>query len=65
MVKLLIETGSVDVDQKDASGSTPLARACQGGHAAVVNLLINTGYVGLNYKDGSGRDVAIPFCWLG
>ena len=40
VVKLLLETGKVDVDSKDKGyGQTPLSWAAQNGHEAVVKLL--------------------------
>jgi Ankyrin repeats (3 copies) len=38
-VKLLLETGKVDVDLKDKYGWTPLSWAAREGHNAVVKLL--------------------------
>ncbi|KAF4627618.1 hypothetical protein G7Y89_g10540 [Cudoniella acicularis] len=42
VVKLLLETGHVDVESKDKNGQTPLSWAPQGGHEAVVKLLLET-----------------------
>jgi ankyrin repeat protein len=39
VVKLLLETGKVDVNSKDMNGQTPLSWAAEGGHEAVVKLL--------------------------
>jgi ankyrin repeat protein len=39
VVKLLVETGKVDVDSKDGHGRTPLSRAAGNGDEAVVKLL--------------------------
>lgn len=39
MVKLLLETGKVEVDTKDDYGWTPLFEATVEGHEAVVALL--------------------------
>jgi ankyrin repeat protein len=40
VVKLLLATGKVDVDTKDSVyGRTPLSRAAENGHEAVVKLL--------------------------
>ena len=39
VVKLLVETGKVDVDSKDSDGRTPLSWAAREGHEAVVKLL--------------------------
>jgi len=38
-VKLLLDTGKVEVDSKDIYGQTPLSWAAQYGHEAVVKLL--------------------------
>jgi ankyrin repeat protein len=51
VVKLLVETGKVDVDSKDTAGQTPLLRAVGQGHAAVVKLLVETGKVNVDSKD--------------
>jgi ankyrin repeat protein len=39
VVKLLLETGMVDVDSRDVNDRTPLWWAAEGGHEAVVKLL--------------------------
>jgi ankyrin repeat protein len=40
-VKLLLDTGKVDVNTKDEDGSTPLSWAAGQGHEAVVRLLLD------------------------
>jgi hypothetical protein len=55
VLKLLIETGKVNVDFKDGYLKTPLFWACQNGHDAVVKLLLETGKVDINMKDGTRR----------
>jgi ankyrin repeat protein len=40
VVRLLLETGKVDVDSKDSDGQTPLSLATENGHEAVVQLLL-------------------------
>lgn len=40
MVKLLLGTGRVDVNSKDAGGRTPFTWATMGGRGAVVWLLL-------------------------
>jgi ankyrin repeat protein len=39
VVKLLLETGKVDIDSKDCYGQTPLWIAAENGHKAIVKLL--------------------------
>jgi hypothetical protein len=56
VVKLLLETGKVDLDSKDGSGLMPLWWAAANGHEAVVKLLLETGKVDPDSKDG--------FMWL-
>jgi ankyrin repeat protein len=51
VVKLLLETGQVEVDSKDRYGQTPLWWAVQAGHEAVVKLLLETGQVEVDSKD--------------
>jgi ankyrin repeat domain-containing protein 50 len=52
VVKLLLETGKVDVDSKDFEyGRTPLWWAAGGGHEAVVKLLLETGKGDVDAKD--------------
>jgi ankyrin repeat protein len=51
VVKLLLETGTVDVGSKDENGQTPLSLASQNGHETVVKLLLETGTVDMNFKD--------------
>ena len=51
VVKLLLETGKVDVDSKDQYGRTPLSWAAENGHEAVVKLLLETGKVDADSKD--------------
>jgi hypothetical protein len=41
----MLETGKVDPDSKDGFGRTPLWRAAESGHEAVVKLLLETGKV--------------------
>ncbi|EXK78230.1 hypothetical protein FOQG_17083 [Fusarium oxysporum f. sp. raphani 54005] len=42
IVKLLLTTGAVDVNSKDAHGQTPLSLAAASGHEATVKLLLAT-----------------------
>ncbi|KAM0710562.1 hypothetical protein Q7P35_002233 [Cladosporium inversicolor] len=54
-VKLLLDTGKVDVDSKDNNGRNPLSLAAENGHEAVVKLLLDTGKVDIDSKDNDGR----------
>jgi ankyrin repeat protein len=45
VVKLLLDTGKVDVDSRDFQDKTPLSWAAENGHEAVVKLLLDTGMV--------------------
>jgi hypothetical protein len=63
VVKLLLETGKVDVDSKgNLSRRTPLSWAAENGHEAVVKLLLETGRVDVNSKEDNygGRT---PLSW--
>jgi ankyrin repeat protein len=61
VVRLLLDTGKVDVDAKDTKYSrTPLSWAVLYGHEAMVRLLLNTGKVDIDAKDTSGRT---PLSW--
>jgi ankyrin repeat protein len=55
IIKLLAETGNVDVDLKDSEGQTPLCWAAENGHEAVVKLLVETGNVDVDSKDTWGQ----------
>jgi ankyrin repeat protein len=55
VVKLLLETGKVDVDTKDGYGQTPLSHAARNGHESVVKLLLETGKVDIDAEDYIGR----------
>jgi len=50
VVKLLLETGKVDVDSQGKDGRTPLSWAAAGGHEVVVKLLLETGKVDVDSK---------------
>lgn len=59
-MKLLLDTGEVDVDSKDSLGWTPLFYAAEHGNEAVVKLLLETGKVDVDLKDSFGRT---PLSW--
>jgi ankyrin repeat protein len=56
VIKLLLETGKVDVDSKDKGGR---AWAARNGHEAAVKLLLEKG-VDVESKDQRGRT---PLLW--
>ncbi|OBS17522.1 hypothetical protein FPOA_12014 [Fusarium poae] len=60
MVKMLLDTGKVDVDAKDYIGRTPLSWAAENGHEAVVKMLVDTDKVDVDAKDKGGRT---PLWW--
>ncbi|OBS16221.1 hypothetical protein FPOA_13027 [Fusarium poae] len=60
MVKMLVDTGKVDVDAKDNNGQTPLSWAAENGHEAVVKMLLDTGKVDVDAKDKGGQT---PLWW--
>jgi ankyrin repeat protein len=53
VVKLLLETGKVDVDARNKSDQSPLFWAAKNGHEGVVKLLLETGKVDINVRDQS------------
>ncbi|KAG7429088.1 Ankyrin repeat domain-containing protein 50 [Fusarium oxysporum f. sp. raphani] len=55
IVKLLLTTGAVDVNSKDAHGQTPLSLAAASGHEATVKLLLATEKVEVDSKDNDGQ----------
>jgi hypothetical protein len=55
VVKLLLETGKVEVESKDLSGMTPLSIAAKSGHNAVVALLLETKKVNVDLRDWAGQ----------
>jgi ankyrin repeat protein len=60
VVRLLLETGQVDIDSKDNQGQTPLSWAAKKGDEAVVRLLLETGQVDIDSKDNQGQT---PLSW--
>jgi ankyrin repeat protein len=55
VVRLLLETGQVDINSRNNSGWTPLFWAAVNGHEAVVRLLLDTGKAEINSRDNDGR----------
>ncbi|SPO05328.1 uncharacterized protein DNG_08015 [Cephalotrichum gorgonifer] len=54
VVKMLLDTGKVDIDVKDGDGRTPLSHAAGGGYEGVVRMLLDTGKVDIDLKDEGG-----------
>lgn len=62
MVKLLLETGKVDVDHRaDFDGRTPLFLAAKNGHDAIVQMLLETGRVDINTVEA--LECRTPISW--
>ena len=59
-MKLLLEKGA-ELESKDKDGRTPLSRAAENGHEAVVKLLLEKG-AELESKDNIWSDAAIVGC---
>jgi hypothetical protein len=55
VVKLLLDTGKVDVDSKDPVGRTILSRAADDGKETIVKLLLATDKVDVDSKDSYGQ----------
>jgi ankyrin repeat protein len=51
IIKLLLETGKIEIDAKDQDERTPLWWAAQGGHETMVQLLLDTNKVDVDLKD--------------
>ncbi|PCD23153.1 hypothetical protein AU210_014676 [Fusarium oxysporum f. sp. radicis-cucumerinum] len=61
VVKMLLDTGKVDVNAKDTEhGRTPLLWAAERGHKAVVKMLLDTVKVDVDTRDKEGRT---PLSW--
>jgi len=60
VVKLLMETGQVNIESKNYFNQTPLSLAAENGYKAVVKLLLETGQVNINSKDNYNRT---PLSW--
>ncbi|KAJ6023801.1 hypothetical protein N7540_004598 [Penicillium herquei] len=55
IVKMLLDTCSIDLNTRDKNDQTPLAQAAQNGHDTVIKILLNTGKVDANAEDADGR----------
>jgi ankyrin repeat protein len=55
IVKLLLDTGKVDINARDECGQTPLSWAAGNGHEAVARLLLARDGVDVDAKDNDGR----------
>lgn len=55
VVKLLLDTGKVDVNLQGSKGWTPLSLAASNGNEGVVKLLLETGEVDVNQKVYDGQ----------
>jgi len=60
VVKMLLDTGKVDVDSRDENGQTPLSLAVEDGNKGVVKMLLDTGKVDVNLRDKNDRT---PLSW--
>jgi ankyrin repeat protein len=54
VVKLLLDSGQVEADQKDPTGQTPLFTASRHGYADIVKLLLDSGKVNPDRRDPTG-----------
>jgi ankyrin repeat protein len=64
-MKLLLDTGKVDVDSKDNDGRTPLSWAAWDGQEVAMKLLLDTGEVDVDSKDNNGRTPLLCAAWDG
>ncbi|KAK4244073.1 ankyrin repeat-containing domain protein [Corynascus novoguineensis] len=55
VVKMLVDTGKVDIDSKDNNGRTPLLYASRSGNEAIVKVLVDTGKVDIDLRDIGGQ----------
>ncbi|CAG7918233.1 unnamed protein product [Penicillium olsonii] len=55
VVRMLLDTGKVDLMSRDGCGSPPLAHAADKGDESVVELLLGTGMVDINSRDDFGE----------
>jgi ankyrin repeat protein len=63
VVKLLLETGQVDVNLGDSHNRTPLWWAAERGHDAVVRLLLGTGQRDMGQVDQTSYDYREALWW--
>ena len=64
VVKLLLETGRVDVNSKDQDGVMPLSYAAWGGYETVIKLLLKTPDIDVDSKaTGKDNDGQTPLSW--
>lgn len=55
VVRLMLSSGKVDLESKDADGRTPLALAALSGSAETLRLLLASGKVNVDSRDTDGR----------
>ncbi|KAM5342908.1 hypothetical protein ACJ41O_013874 [Fusarium nematophilum] len=55
VVRMLLDTGKVNVDSRDKKGRTPLSLAAWYGHEATVRVLLHTGKVNVDSRDNGGQ----------
>lgn len=55
VVRLMLSSGKVDLESKDANGRTPLALAALSGSAETLRLLLASGKVNVDSRDTDGR----------
>jgi ankyrin repeat protein/serine/threonine protein kinase len=60
VIRLLLESGKVDVNIKNHNSQTPLSSAAENGHGTVVRLLLESGKVDVNIEDNDSRT---PLWW--
>jgi ankyrin repeat protein len=55
VIKLLLDTGKVELNSEDQDYRTPLSYAAENGHSTVIKLLLDTGKVDVNSEDQDYR----------